>query len=55
MGFYRSTDDLIEKIRYYLAHPEERERIARAGYERTMREHTAEKRFGAIFKDMGFV
>ena len=55
MVFYRSADDLIEKIRYYLAHPEECERIARAGYERTMREHTAEKRFSAMFKIMGFV
>ncbi len=53
MAFYRTADDLIEKIRYYLAHPEERERIAQAGYARTLSEHTAEKRFGAMFKAMG--
>ncbi len=53
MVFYRSTDDLIEKIRHYLAHPEERERIAKAGYERTLHEHTAEKRFSALFRAMG--
>src|SRR3989344_8107264 len=50
MVFYRSPADLIEKIRYYLARPEERERIAKAGYERTLRAHTAEKRFDAMFK-----
>lgn len=53
MVFYRTTNDLIEKIRYYLGHGEEREAIAKAGYERTLREHTAEKRFDAIFKTMG--
>ena len=32
--YYRSTDDLIEKCRYLLSHPEEVKRIANAGYER---------------------
>ncbi len=53
MVFYRSPEDLIEKIRYYLAHSEEAGRIAKAGYERTLREHTAEKRFAAMFAIMG--
>lgn len=55
MVFYRSTDDLIQKIRYYLDRPEEREKIARAGYERTFREHTAEKRFAAMFAAIGIL
>ncbi len=46
---YRDTADLIGKIDYYLKHPEEREAIKKAGYERTIREHTYEKRFNAIF------
>jgi len=54
MVFYRNPDDLIEKIQYYMAHPEQRERIAKAGYLRTLSEHTAEKRFNAMFKVMGF-
>lgn len=52
---FRSLKELVEKIDYYLKHEEERERIAKAGYERTMREHTWEKRFNDIFKTMGLV
>jgi spore maturation protein CgeB len=44
--------DLIDKIRYYLAHEEGRATIAQAGYERTLREHTYAHRFNEIFKQM---
>lgn len=37
---YRSPQECLEKVRYYLAHEAERESIARAGHERTMGEHT---------------
>lgn len=36
---YRTADELITKIEYYLDHPDEREAIARAGYRRVMRDH----------------
>jgi spore maturation protein CgeB len=36
---YRDADELIDKISYYLAHPEERNRIAAAGYRRTVDEY----------------
>jgi spore maturation protein CgeB len=36
---YRGADDLIDKIRYYLAHDEERRRIAVNGFRRVMRDH----------------
>jgi hypothetical protein len=36
---YATADDLIDKIRYYLAHDAEREAIARAGFRRVMRDH----------------
>jgi spore maturation protein CgeB len=41
---YDGINDLIDKIRYYLAHHEEREQVARAGQKRTLREHTYLKR-----------
>jgi len=45
--------DLTEKIKYYLAHEDEREAIARRGYERTLRDHTYERRFADIFGRIG--
>lgn len=49
---YTDFDDLADKVRYYLAHDQEREAIRRAGYERTLREHTYVHRFSAIFSTM---
>lgn len=56
-SFYRIGDevavfdgipDLAEKIEHYIAHPEERDRMAMAGYIRTRNEHTYEMRFGNL-------
>ena len=41
---YASEDELVEKIHHYLGDGAERTRIARAGQERTLREHTYEHR-----------
>ena len=51
MVFYQDTDDLIQKIKYYLKSGEERENIAGAAYARTLAEHTYEKRFEDIFRN----
>ena len=40
-------------MRHFLRHEEERAAIARAGYERTMREHTYVHRFCDIFRAAG--
>jgi spore maturation protein CgeB len=50
---FEDTADLIEKVRHYLAHEDERAAVARAGLERTLREHTYAHRFAEIFRRMG--
>jgi glycosyltransferase involved in cell wall biosynthesis len=42
--FFDDTQDLEEKIEYYLAHPEEIRAIARAGHEHFKRHHTGSMR-----------
>lgn len=45
---YGSFEELEQKIRYYLAHPEERDRIACAGYLKTAACHTYEQRLKGL-------
>src|SRR3569623_1037926 len=47
---YRSISDCVEKVRYYLAHDEERESIARAGRARAQTCHTWDTRFAELFR-----
>jgi spore maturation protein CgeB len=37
---YRHAEECVELVEYYLEHTEEREAIALAGQERTLKEHT---------------
>lgn len=41
---YRTKEELLEKINYYLAHEDERKKIAEAGQRRTLKDHTYEVR-----------
>lgn len=47
---FSSVDELIRQAERYLTDEDGRRRIAQAGYERTLREHTYAHRFRAIFR-----
>jgi len=51
--FYNDKEDLSDKIKYYLANDNEREKIAKAGRDRAIKEHSWEKRFEKCFKEIG--
>ena len=53
IAVYADADDLIDKIKFYLAHEALRETIAAAAYERTLHEHTFKQRFQTVFERMG--
>lgn len=53
VGVFSGLDDLVRAVHHYLREDAQRRRIARAGYERTLAEHTYEKRFRDIFRIMG--
>lgn len=48
---YDGLDDMVEKAKYYLAHDDEREKIAQAGYEEVMANHTIQKRVDRILAE----
>ncbi|MEM1165363.1 MAG: glycosyltransferase [Planctomycetota bacterium] len=50
---YDSPADLLDKVRYYLDHEDERAAIADAGYRRVHAEHTYVHRFVDVFKAVG--
>jgi spore maturation protein CgeB len=53
MVCHHGMEDIAEKVKYYLAHDSERERIRIAGRERCLRDHTWRRRFETAFKQMG--
>jgi len=52
---YTGKEDMVDKIEYYLGHDSERERIRRAGCKRCRNEHTWQKRFETVFREMGLL
>lgn len=48
---YRSMDEAIDKAKYYIAHDEEREKIAQAGYEHVIKNHTIQHRVNRIMSE----
>ena len=53
MVCYRSRDEMLELIRYYLKHPDEAQLIAKEGRERCLREHRWKHRYLKILKILG--
>jgi spore maturation protein CgeB len=49
---FRDENDLREKIKYHLEHEDEREKIARAGYAKTVAKHTYNDRIKLLFDVM---
>ena len=50
IAVFDSDEELLSRIRYYLEHPDERDRVALAGHERTRREHTYTQRFVELIR-----
>lgn len=50
---YRNEHEMVDKIRFYLGHPEQAEIIRVAGRERALRDHTYHKRFAYLFSQIG--
>jgi len=48
IAVFHNMEELERQIRYYLAHPDERDAIAKAGYERTLRDHTYDIRLKQV-------
>ena len=45
---FTDLDEAVAKIQHYLAHPEERDRIAKAGHARTCAHHTYDQRMKSV-------
>jgi spore maturation protein CgeB len=53
IGVYGDVDELVEKVGWWLEHPDERAAVAEAGYRRVLAEHTYDHRFAEIFQAAG--
>jgi spore maturation protein CgeB len=52
---YRTPEELVDKARFYLAHPTTAEKLREAGYRRALRDHTWKRRFEELFLKIGTV
>ena len=52
---YKNMDDAIEKAKYYIEHNEEREKIAKAGYDEVISKHTYDNRVDEVIKKVGLI
>jgi spore maturation protein CgeB len=52
---YKTIDECVEKVNFYLNQPEQANRIAEAGYKRAMKDHTWKCRFEKLFQAVGLI
>jgi spore maturation protein CgeB len=50
---YRNQYELLDKVKFYLSHPEESDRVRSAGHQRALRDHTYQRRFQQLFSAIG--
>ena len=50
---YTSKEDLLKKVKYYLENDEERENIAKMGYEKCIKKYTAKESYEKVFGYLG--
>jgi spore maturation protein CgeB len=50
---YRDQHELLDKVRYFLAHPAQAEQVRLAGRKRALAEHTYHIRFRKLFETIG--
>jgi spore maturation protein CgeB len=48
IAVFQSDQELVQKIKFYLSQPDIRDRIAAAGFKRTSKDHTYEKRLQLV-------
>lgn len=51
---FRNKQELLEKVKYYSQHEEERKLIAQSGYDKVTNIYNARNMWGDIFRNMGF-
>lgn len=50
---YNSPEELVDKVKFYLANPSTAEKLREAGYQRARRDHTWVERFRELFGKIG--
>lgn len=50
---YTTSSELVDKVRYYLNHPDAAQKLRQAGYQRALRDHTWKNRFMELFGKIG--
>lgn len=49
---FEGERELVDQVKWLLAHPERRDEIARLGFERVCREHTYDQRFNEMLREL---